>query len=398
MPPDRNYAYYRDIFKQTPMPFAFVDLDLFDENVQAILRRAGDKPVCVASKSVRCVALLRRILDASPRFHSIMAYSVREAVFLARNGFDNILVAYPVLGQAAPSGLCKELRAGRRITLMVDSPAHVAHLNALGAVQNVIIPLCIDVDMSMRYPGLYFGVHRSGIQTPEQALALWRCIQQHPHVRLDGMMGYEAQVAGVQDHAPGATSQNLLLRLLKPRAVRDVAARRAAVVRALHEAGAELRFVNGGGTGSIETTILEDPVTEVTAGSGFYSPALFDHYTRFRHHPAAAFALEITRRPEAHIYTCHGGGYIASGAAGTDRLPLPYLPEGARLFPREAAGEVQTPVQYDGPEKMELGDPIFFRHAKAGELCERFNSLTLIADGRITSDTPTYRGEGCCFL
>jgi D-serine deaminase-like pyridoxal phosphate-dependent protein len=394
----RDYSYYKRLFEAVPKPFAFVDLDLFDDNIQALLRRAGDKPVCVASKSVRCTALLRRILEASPRFHSIMAYSVREAVFLSRHGFDHILVAYPVLGRAEDSGLCDELRAGRQITLMVDSPEHVRRLNALGEAQDLVIPLCIDVDMSMRYPGLYFGVHRSSVRAPEAAVALWRCITRHSHVRLDGMMGYEAQVAGVQDHAPGTRLRNLLLRVLKPRSVKAVAGRRAAVVRALREAGAELRFVNGGGTGSLETTRLEDTVTEVTAGSGFYSPALFDHYRSFRHHPAAGFALEITRQPEPWVYTCHGGGYIASGGAGPDRLPRPYLPEGARLFPREGAGEVQTPIYYDGPERLAHGDPVFFRHAKAGELCERFNTLVLVSKGRIIEETPTYRGEGACFL
>ena len=64
----------------------------------------------------------------------------------------------------------------------------------------------------------------------------------------------------------------------------------------------------------------------------------------------------------------------------------------------EGAGEVQTPVRYAGPAALRLGDPIFMRHSKAGELCERFNELALVADGKIAGAAPTYRGQGMAFL
>ena len=170
------------------------------------------------------------------------------------------------------------------------------------------------------------------------------------------------------------------------------------VVQVLEASGHALRFVNGGGTGSLESTREDPAVTELTAGSGFYAPCLFDGYRAFHHRPAVGFALPITRRPAPGIYTCHGGGYVASGAAGADRLPAPWLPEGARLLGTEGAGEVQTPVRYDGPLALRVGDPIFFRHAKAGELCERFDELLLIAGDVITARATTYRGDGKTFL
>jgi D-serine deaminase-like pyridoxal phosphate-dependent protein len=98
------------------------------------------------------------------------------------------------------------------------------------------------------------------------------------------------------------------------------------------------------------------------------------------------------------LYTCLGGGYVASGSAGTEKLPRPYLPDGAALLPLEGAGEVQTPVRYRGPERLALGDPIFMRHSKAGELCEHFNTLLLVMAGRVVGEVPTYRGEGQVFL
>jgi D-serine deaminase-like pyridoxal phosphate-dependent protein len=197
---------------------------------------------------------------------------------------------------------------------------------------------------------------------------------------------------------PGAFAKSALVRMLKGRSIRQLRARRKAVVDALRKAGCELKVVNGGGTGSLESTREERVVTEVTAGSGFYSPTLFDHYKQFHHLPAAGFAIEIVRRPTEAIFTCHGGGYIASGPPGWDRQPQPFLPTGAKLLPLEGAGEVQTPIQYTGPEALTIGDPIFMRHAKAGELCERFTTLLLVQGGEVIGETTTYRGDGMCLL
>jgi D-serine deaminase-like pyridoxal phosphate-dependent protein len=396
---DHLYRAYREAFRECPAPFAFVDLARFDQNIAAILDRAQGMPICVATKSLRCVTLLRRIQAASPQFHSWMCYSVREAVWLAGQGFDNLLVAYPVWGQVRPSGVLDALKSGKRITLMVDCHEHVEYLEAAGAEAGVTVPICLDLDMSTTYPGLHFGVRRSGIQTPQQALQVWNLIAQSPHVRLDGVMGYEAQIAGLPDSVPGQGMKNRVVRGLKRRSIAECARRRAAVVHALREAGAKLTFVNGGGTGSIESTIAEaGVVTEVTAGSGFYSPGLFDGYQNFHHQPAAGFAIEITRQPLEDIYTCHGGGYIASGAAGPDKLPHPYLPAGCALLPQEGAGEVQTPIRYTGPEKLAIGDLVFLRHSKAGELCERFNTLLLLGEADHIEAVNTYRGDGVCFL
>lgn len=394
----RDYAYYRDVFRGRPMPFAFVDLDLLDENAAAILRRAGGKTVRVASKSIRCVAILERILASGPGFAGVLCYSASEAVYLSGKGLDDLLVAYPTWDAPRVEAACEEVRRGKRLTLMLDSAEHAARLESIAARLGVTLPVCLDVDMSSHLPGLHFGVRRSPVTTVGQALSLLERIDAQSHLRLEGLMGYEAQIAGLPDDVSGQPLRSWLVRSLKRRSIREVARRRSEIVRAVAGRGHSLRFVNGGGTGSLETTSGEDGVTEVTAGSGFYSPRLFDGYRSFRHRPAAGFAIEITRRPAPHIFTCHGGGYVASGPAGGDRLPSPYLPVGARLLPAEGAGEVQTPIAYHGAEPLSIGDPIFLRHAKAGELCEHFKTLLLVSGGRIVDEVTTYRGDGQCFL
>jgi len=392
----RTYAYYQGIFQDTPRPFAFVDLDYFDENIQAILQRASGRRLRLASKSVRCVEMLRRIFSASPQFQGLMAYHPLEAVFLSQQGFDDLLMAYPFWDESHIREVALEIRRGKRLYPMVDCLQHVERFSRLGAEMQVEFPLCLDVDLSMDILGLHFGVYRSQVDRPSQVAEIAAFIDSQPNVRLAGLMGYEAQIAGVQDRVPGKTLNNLLVSWLKRRSLAELRQRRRQSVQAAHSQ--RLDFVNGGGTGSVETTGLEDWVTEITVGSGFYSPTLFDGYRQFKHRPAAAFALEITRQPREHIFTCLGGGYIASGSASPEKLPQPYLPEGCQLLANEGAGEVQTPVEYRGPLQLRLGDPIFFRHAKAGELCEHFNQLYLVSEGKITGTVPTYRGEGQSFL
>lgn len=394
----RDYVYYANALAGRSLPAAFVELGLFDENVRAVAQRGGGaKPIRVASKSIRCPALLERVLASGQGYQGVLAYNALEAVFLAARGVKDVVVGYPTVDPAALLEVARAIEGGAEITLMVDSPEHVERIEEAGEAVGITLPVCIDVDMSMRWPKLHFGVRRSPLCSPAEVLALAEAIRAGSRVRLEGVMGYEAQLAGVADAVPGAAAKNTIIRMLKRAARPAVQARRVAIVRALTEAGFSLRFVNGGGTGSLESTAADPSVTELAAGSGFFSPLLFDGYQAFRHQPAAGFALPITRRPAENLFTCQSGGYVASGAAGPDRLPRPIYPEGVNLLPLEGAGEVQTPVAYAGPEKLSIGAPIFFRHAKAGELCEHFASLLLISNGRVVDEVPTYRGAGKTF-
>ncbi|MCE7988445.1 MAG: amino acid deaminase/aldolase [Caldilinea sp. CFX5] len=393
-----NYQTWKALFAGQALPFAFVDLDAFDRNIRALVDRAGDKRIRIATKSIRSRSLLRHLLGAHPQIQGLMCFTGSETVWLSQQGFDDLLLGYPIWQPEAIQAICAEVRQGKTITLMLDSVEHVAHLQALAQVEQVTLPVCLDVDLSIDFPGLHFGVWRSGVTTVEQALLIWQALQASPNLTLTGVMGYEAQIAGVGDNAPNNALRNRLIRWLKMRSLAQIARRRGAIVQVLQAHGAQLHFINGGGTGSMESTQAEPRVTEITVGSGFYAPALFDHYRAFQHEPAAGFAIEIVRQPKAGIYTCHGGGYIASGSIGADKQPVIWLPTRAKLTALEGAGEVQTPVQYTGPEPLQLGDPIFLRHSKAGELCERFNTLLLVRGAQIVAEAPTYRGEGKCFL
>jgi D-serine deaminase-like pyridoxal phosphate-dependent protein len=282
---------------------------------------------------------------------------------------------------------------------MVDSTDHLDLIAAAGARAGAPVKVCIDVDAGWWPLGgrVKIGAKRSPVRTPVQAVALAHEIAARPAVVLDGLMSYEAHIAGVGDAPPGQALYGAVVRAVQHASGRELAVRRTAVVEAVR-AVAPLRFVNGGGTGSVERTAAEDAVTEVTAGSGLFGPTLFDAYRAWRPRPAALFALPVVRRPDARTATALGGGYPASGPATKDRLPRPVLPSGLRLDRAEGAGEVQTPLLGPAAAHLRVGDRVWMRHAKAGELCERFDVLHLVQGDRVTGQVPTYRGEGRCFL
>ncbi|MFK0254655.1 amino acid deaminase/aldolase [Streptomyces sp. NPDC090445] len=380
-------------------PLAIVDLDAFDANADDLVRRAAGKPVRVASKSVRCRALLERVL-ARPGFAGIMSYTLAESVWLARSGFEDVLLAYPSADRAGFAELAGDPKLAAAITVMVDDPAQLELIDRSRGGGTQEIRVCLELDTALHLFGgrVRVGARRSPLREPAQLAALARTVAARPGFRVVGLMGYEGHVAGVGDAPAGRPLRSRAVRLMQAAARRELAARRAEAVRAVRAVVPDLEFVNGGGTGSVQQTAAEDAVTEIAAGSGLYVPRLFDNYTSFRGRPAALFAQPVVRRPGVGVVTVLGGGYPASGAAGADRLPQPYLPAGLRYDPQEGAGEVQTPLLGAPADDLLIGDRVWFRHAKAGELCERFDVLHLVEGDRVTAVVPTYRGEGRTFL
>jgi D-serine deaminase-like pyridoxal phosphate-dependent protein len=384
-------------------PLAVVDLDDFDANAAELVRRAGGLPVRVASKSVRCRALVTRAL-ATAGFHGVLAYTLAEALWLTGMGVsDDVVVGYPTADSAALRALARDGAARSAVTIMVDCAEQLELVDAVLGPDHPEIRVCLELDASWRPlrgvlgDRLHVGTRRSPVFEVADAVALARAIADRPGFRLAGMMAYEGQIAGVGDAPAGRPVRSAALRWMQEHSAAELAARRAEAVSAVGDV-AKLEFVNGGGTGSLERTAAEGVCTEAAAGSGLYGPTLFDGYTAFRPRSAARFALPVVRRPGPGIATVLGGGYIASGPAGPDRVPTPVYPPGLRLFGTEGAGEVQTPLAGPAADRLSVGDRVWFRHAKAGELCEHFDELHLVRGDRVVGTVPTYRGEHRTFL
>lgn len=382
-----------------PTPLAVLDRAALEHNARDLVRRAGGRPVRVATKSVRCRPVVREVL-AQDGYAGLLAYALPEALWLAQE-HEDVVVAYPTVDRVALAELVRDPRAARRVTLMVDSPEHLDVVDSVAPPgQRETVRVCLELDASLDLPGLRVGVWRSPVHTAEQARSAARAIVERPGFDLVGVMAYEAQIAGLGDRpaVPGiaAHGRATVVRGLQRLSWRELRGRRAEAVAAVRKF-ADLEFVNGGGTGSLELTAQDPSVTELAAGSGLYGPGLFDHYQAFRPRPAAAFALDVVRRPAPGTVTVGGAGWVASGPPGADRLPTIAWPEGLRYVGTEGPGEVQTPLTGPGATDLRVGDRVWFRHAKAGELGERVEVLHVV-DGEEVADTwATYRGEGRTF-
>ena len=396
--PERCRARLDDATADLDPPLAVLDLDALDANAADLVRRASGKPVRVASKSVRNRGVLRRVL-ARPGFSGVLAYSLAEALWLG-GGDDavsaDVVVGYPSADRSALRRLAADDAAAARVTLMVDS------VEQLDLVDSVVPPerrpalrVCLDVDASLRLAGgrVHVGVRRSPVHSAADAMVLAEQVTRRAGFALVGLMAYEAQIAGVPNEPARRPLRGVAVRRMQQLSGRELAGRRAEVVAAV-SALAPLEFVNGGGTGSVQSTAAEGAVTEVAAGSGLYCPVLFDGYRAFAARPAAFFAVPVTRIPAPGTVTVAGGGWSASGPPGADRLPVPTYPAGLSWLGTEGAGEVQTPLRGPGTASLRVGDRVWFRHAKAGEVCEHVNELHTLAGDRLTGAWPTYRGEG----
>ena len=376
-----------------PTPLMVVDLDAFDANAADLVRRARGLPIRVASKSLRVPALVRRAL-AHEGFQGVLAYTLAEALWLEQEGVsDDLVVAYPTVDRGALARLVSSPAAAGRITLMVDDLAHLDVIDSVRSSHAVPVRVAIDVDAGLWVGGQHVGPKRSPLHDAAAVLDLARAITSRHGFRLVGVMTYEGQVAGVADDVPGQRAKSAVVRRLKSLSMTQLETRRGEIAAGLRGL-VELEFWNAGGSGSVQDTAADPVVTEIAAGSGLLVPTLFDHYRSFEPRPASYLGLPVTRRPSSTIATVHGGGLVASGPAGADRLPTPWAPAGLHLTGLEGAGEVQTPLTGRSAAMLEIGDLVWFRHAKSGEPFEHANTVHLLSGDRFVDQARTYRGHG----
>lgn len=386
---------YEDVFEQMERPFAWLDYDALDTNIAFVNEACADKQIRIATKSVRSINILKYIQQQLHCCTGFMSYTAAESVYLLEQGLDHLLLGYPVMEKASILRLLDFVENGRDVTFMVDHIVQAQLLSQLANEYEVTVQICIDINVSSDLKVLYFGTKRSPLSSIEKLDRLLKEVLVLPGLSVVGVMGYDAQIAGLADR-PLSKAKGVVIRALKQRSIKHVTQFRQFAVAHVR-AYADLKFVNAGGSGSMQFSSKQPEVTEITVGSAFFAPALFDGYDSLQLTPAAGFALRVTRQFSANTIVCHGGGYVASGAIGVEKQPQFLQPHNFSLLSLEGAGEVQTPVKLLEAQQT-IGDTVYFRHAKAGELCERFNYLQTVRGDKYTGPIQTYRGDGQCFL
>jgi D-serine deaminase-like pyridoxal phosphate-dependent protein len=365
--PMEAFERFEAIFGGRQAPFAFLDLDAVWANAADMLRRSRGKPIRIASGAIRSRPVLERLVDLDPGFQGVLTFSLPETIWLWERGVRDLVVAYPTADRACLTRLARITSEDpeEAPVVIVDSTEHLDLIEEAATSFVAPIRVALDIDLSWRPLGgiVKVGVKRSPIRTADAAVTLAQEIDRRERTTLVGALAYEAQIAGIRDNVPGKAINNMVVRRMQAASAKDVEERRAEIVTALSEV-AQLEFVNGGGTGSIELSASEWAVTEIGAGSGFYAPVHFDHYRSFRPRPAAMFALPVTRSS--------GVGADVHGAE--------------RALPQTRA------------DRLQIGDRVYFRDLRAGDLCERFDRLFLVTGTTIRDEVPTYRGEGKAFI
>ncbi len=392
-----HYESLQRLVGNEPGPSFWVDMDALDRNLDRVVNaaRSANKTVRIATKSIRVPFLIRYLREHGQGvLRGLMCYTAAEARALAALGEDDLLVAYPCVDADELRALAKLHGEGLKVSLVVDEKAHLDAIEA-ALPADAKLPVCIDVDVSYRVAGRHLGVRRSPITDLEKYQAFVRQVQACSKARLVGVMAYEAQIAGLTDSSPYRRLMNYVAWWLKQLSRTDVERRRREISEWTKEQGITLEFFNGGGSGSLSESAYDSALTEVAVGSGFLQSHLFDYYRVNRNEPASFFMLRVTRIPAVGFVTCHGGGFVASGAPGWEKCPRVYQPKGLTPLPDEGFGEVQSPFAIDeGAPQPKVGDPVFLRSAKAGEIAEYFSHYNLYRGENLWQKVPTYRGAG----
>src|SRR5690625_3052583 len=153
-----SYEAIRDALRTTEKPCAFIHIESLEQNINTILQMADDQPIRIASKSIRSVDVLKKIMSYSDQFQGIMCFTAKEAIYLYEQGFNDLLVAYPTWDEKNLRQVCRLVNDGATITLMIDSVAHINRLETIAKEENGTFLVAVDIDLSSSFPGLHFGV------------------------------------------------------------------------------------------------------------------------------------------------------------------------------------------------------------------------------------------------
>ncbi|MFK7873127.1 MAG: hypothetical protein AB8C84_08140 [Oligoflexales bacterium] len=384
--------FLKDLSKNSssiPLPSAIISEEIFEENLDFCCEHANkfNKKIRIASKSIRIPLLLEKALQR-PEVIGIMSYDPWETLKLVENGFQNILLAYPLHSQKAMEAIIQCYEKGVKVIVMIDDPEGMRAYQKWWTLEESL-HICFDIDISIRKKILNHTIHLGVRRSPAHALIgfknLLKELKKYKKLELKGVMTYDAHIAGLTDFNKNQKTKSLALGLFK-----IYAKKHAKEIRDLIKNESPCRndnFIhNGGGTGSLIQSLKDTSINEITIGSGLLQPHLFDRYRHRWGKPAVFCGVTATRTPSSGIITCQGGGYTASGAIGEDRTPVVAYPCHLRPLKQEGFGEVQTPL-FDKNNSVKKGESILLRPAKSGEFLQSSPRIYLFSKEKIFKKT-----------
>ncbi|SEQ99494.1 D-serine deaminase, pyridoxal phosphate-dependent [Solimonas aquatica] len=367
-----RYAALAGALHKQRLPAALLCLERLEARAAQLLREAGDLPLRLLSSSLRCLPMLRHLLDLDPRWQGLLCHDPREAIWLAAQGLDDIVLSQPTLDPVQLRAIAHQATLGRRISLAIDDPLQIDAAEDAARELGCRLELMLDLHLGSPRAG---QPQLSALREPTQAVRLAKRIgASNGLVHLRGVLAH--RFAGdAQRLQPGLAGLAQRKRLERQQSLGI--RRREAFLAALHDVGFEPELMLG----------ALHPESGAERARGLTQLCVGDALLRGSNDelPPLLLALPVLRCAGDAQRVCHGGG-----------LPLQVqLPGGVSLLRSVADGPV---LRLDTGTRPTLGEPVFFSSQDTLALLERSEQLLVVREQQLVDRWPTYRGQQQLFL
>jgi D-serine deaminase-like pyridoxal phosphate-dependent protein len=293
----------------------------------------------------------------------ICAATVWEAIVMVRAGAEDVLIANQLVDpqkRHAAALLAREAN----VIVNVDDAGDAEGLSAAALAAGSTIGVLVEVDT---------GMHRSGVDSPDEALAVARRVHGLPGLRMDGLSGYEGHCSLEMDEAR---------RHQKQAAAMDYFVEVADVLEAN---GIPCPILSAAGTATAFWTGANPRVTELQLGS--YAAMDDYHYLmepRFRKATSAVVTV-ISRRMDRVVLNL---GKKTFGAADVGNIPA---------YPRIVSHEELKPYRFDEEHatyeadagcSLKVGDVVDFHLGYTPFAVNYFDAYHVVEDGQVVDIWP----------
>ncbi|MEO8452168.1 MAG: DSD1 family PLP-dependent enzyme [Gemmatimonadota bacterium] len=345
-------------------PALCVDLDQLNRNIASLERALATTGIASRphAKAHKCPEISRLQLAAGAI--GVCAATVGEAEVFVASGIEPVLLTTPV---ATPSKIIRAVnlrRASNRFMMVTDTEAKARQISDAAAAADVTVDVLIDVDP---------GVHRTGVQPGEPALALAQLIDRLPHLVLRGVQCYD----GMSQHVHGfAKRRAQVLERMAPV---------SETVALMARAGLDTGIFTGGGTGTYNIDHQHPGFTDVQCGTYVFMDAQYLAIGSATGSPTyEEFPASLT--VVTSIISANTPGH-ATADAGTKALtcdePDP-LVVGAPDVRYHTRSDEFGMIRYDGPDgRYKPGDRLELIVPHADPVVNLFDRLFVTRAGRV---------------
>ena len=298
-------------------PVLVVDLDALTRNIATMAEFAAAHGLKLRphAKTHKSPEIGRRQIEAGAI--GLCCAKIGEAEVMADAGLAGLHITSPVVSPPAIARLVALNLRSVGLMCVVDDPGNVRALGeAVAAAGDAQLSVIIDIDP---------GIRRTGVPTPEAAVAVLDAIRAQPSLRYAGVQCY----CGIQQHIAGFAEREA--------AMIDRAALIRGVIAALAQAGGPPEIVTGGGTGTHRIDAGLDLFTELQVGSYVFMDSQYLACDLTGEEGGAPF--ETSLMIDARVVSATGPAMVTLDAGlkafATDAEPPQILrgaPDGAKFF------------------------------------------------------------------